>query len=211
MKYFNYFLVFLAVANVATAQSISDEELQKRFNKAFSVFNQNVPNAEKELSKMANSKEKTTETETQKPISTLDESEKNIVKQSNSQAITSQSIPANTEQLTLPKIPKDRRQNAGNFILLEERNVLIDMQNATLKQIVQEALNQVSNGEVWTIRWRLKDENKYILTERLNLTAEVSFEQFISNMLQTIKNITGIHLTTKVFNKNRIIIVTDSF
>lgn len=208
MKFFNYFLMFLCTANFAAAQSISDEELQERFNRAFSVFNQQGANVEADLSDIAKPAEKG---DSQKPVSALAEKDKNIVKQTNSEEITSQTLPIKTKKLVLPKIPKDRRQNAGNFILLEQREVLVDMQNASLKQIVQEALNQVANGEKWTIRWRLKDENKYLLKERINLTAEVSFDQFVTRMLETIRNITGIHLSTKVFNKNRIIIITDSF
>lgn len=207
MKFFNYFLIFFSAANFAAAQSISDEELQERFNRAFSVFNQQGENVEKELSDMA----KSGDTKLQKPVSALSKKDKNIIKQTNSEEITSQTLPVKTKKLVLPKIPKDRRQNASNFILLEQREVLVDMQNVTLKQIVQETLNQVANGENWTIRWRLKDENKYLLKERINLTAEVSFDQFVTRMLETIRNITGIHLSTKVFNKNRIIIITDSF
>lgn len=209
MKFLGIFIALLATANLAGAQSISDKELQARFNKAFSVFNQK-PNSVP-LSNMTDEKKDEHKKAEQQAISLQEESDKNIVKKSNSTEIISQALPATPEELTMPAIPKNRQQNAANFILLEERDVLIDMQNVTLKQIVQDALNQVAHGESWTIRWRLKDENKYLLKERINLTAEVNFDKFIGSMIETITNMTGIRLTTKVFNKNRIIIITDSF
>lgn len=209
MKFLGFFIALLATANVANAQSISDEELQARFNKAFSVFNQKS-NATT-LSNMTEEKKVEHKKNEQQAISLQEESDKNIVKKSNNVDIVSQELPQKPNKLTLPAIPKDRMQNAANFILLEERDVLIDMENVTLKEIVQESLNQVAHGEKWTIRWRLKDENKYLLKERINLTAEVNFDKFIGSMIETIANMTGIRLTTKVFNKNRIIIITDSF
>ncbi|HAG53354.1 MAG TPA: hypothetical protein DCL21_06180 [Alphaproteobacteria bacterium] len=209
MKILSYITAILLTANLAVAQSISDQELQDRFNKAFSVFNQQSAEAEQDLSKM--SEEKTNPKVIEKPISLEDESQTNIVKKSNSEVITSEQKGPVTQTLAIPKVRINNQLNASNFILLKERPVLVDMQNANLKQIVQEALNQVTHGERWTIRWRLKDENKYLLKERINLTAEVSFDSFIGNMLETITNTSGIRLTTKVFNQNRIIIITDSF
>ena len=210
MKFLSYVTAILLTANFAVAQSISDKELQERFNKAFSIFNQQGKTAETGFNEISNQENSKVEKQ-EESISITDESEKNIVKTSNNEVITSQETELKTEKLTLPTIKTNRPSNAANFVLLRERSVLIDMQNATLKQVVQEALNQVTHGEKWTIRWRLKDENKYLLKERINLTAEVTFDSFISNMLETITNITGIRLSTKVFNQNRIIIITDSF
>ncbi len=210
MKFLSYVTAILLTANFAVAQSISDKELQERFNKAFSIFNQQGKTAETGFNEISNQENSKVEKQ-EESISITDESEKNIVKTSNNEVITSQETELKTEKLTLPTIQTNRPSNAANFVLLRERSVLIDMQNATLKQVVQEALNQVTHGEKWTIRWRLKDENKYLLKERINLTAEVTFDSFISNMLETITNITGIRLSTKVFNQNRIIIITDSF
>ena len=210
MKFLSYVTAILLTANFAVAQSISDKELQERFNKAFSIFNQQGKTAETGFNEISNQENSKVEKQ-EESISITDENEKNIVKTSNNEVITSQETELKTEKLTLPTIQTNRPSNAANFVLLRERSVLIDMQNATLKQVVQEALNQVTHGEKWTIRWRLKDENKYLLKERINLTAEVTFDSFISNMLETITNITGIRLSTKVFNQNRIIIITDSF
>ena len=210
MKFLSYVTAILLTANFAVAQSISDKELQERFNKAFSIFNQQGKTAETGFNEISNQENSKVEKQ-EESISITVENEKNIVKTSNNEVITSQETELKTEKLTLPTIQTNRPSNANNFVLLRERSVLIDMQNATLKQVVQEALNQVTHGEKWTIRWRLKDENKYLLKERINLTAEVTFDSFISNMLETITNITGIRLSTKVFNQNRIIIITDSF
>ena len=212
MKLLGFLALLLVSANIAEAQSISDKELQERFNKAFSVFNQKASASNSQvLSNMTEDGKNAHKKEELNALSLQDETDNNIVKQIDNATITSQTLPVKPNKLTLPAIDKHSQRNAKNFILLEEREVLIDMQNVTLKQIVQEALNQVANGEQWTIRWRLKDENKYLLTERINLTAEVDFDAFIGNMLETITNITGIRLSTKVFNKNRIIIITDSF
>lgn len=211
MKFLRILTLLVLSAGAANAQSISDKELQERFNKAFSVFNQAPGNEKRTFSNMAKEDKQTHKEKEQEAISLQDKSDQNVVKKSNSVAITTQEEAQKPEEIVLPDFPKDNQYNAANFILLEQREVLIDVENATLKQIVQEALNQVSHGETWTIRWRLKDENKYLLTERINLTAEVSFDQFVGNMLNTITNITGIRLSTKVFNKNRIIIITDSF
>ena len=207
MKFLRYMTIFALFAQVASAQSISDKELQDRFNKAFSVFNQQVPTAEEDLAKMSESKEQTKRTEPTVEFS----GEKNVVKSSNSIQQISQPQELKTEQLEMPKTMGKKINSAENFVSLQQRPILIDMQNSTLKQIVQEALNQVAYDDQWTIKWRLKDENKYIINERMNLTAEVDFDSFVGNMIETITNITGIKLSTKVFNKNRIIIITDSY
>lgn len=203
--------IFAIFANFASAQSISDQELQDRFNKAFSVFNQKAPSAEKGLSEMSkDTDQEKAKIADQKTIE-FNKGEKNIVKSSNSVKQVSEPTTVQPEEITMPKVIGKEINSASNFVSLQQRPILIDMQNSTLKQIVQEALNQVAYDDSWTIRWRLQDQNKYILKERMNLTAEVDFDSFVGNMIETISNITGIQLSTKVFNKNRIIIITDSY
>lgn len=206
MKLLKYMTIFALFAQAASAQSISDQELQDRFNKAFSVFNQQTASDE-DVAKLADPKKENTRTEAPVEFS----GEKNIVKSSNAVQQVSEPQAAVTEELEMPKTIGKKINSAKNFLVLQDRPILIDMQNATLKQIVQEALNQVAYDDTWTIKWRLKDENKYIINERMNLTAEVDFDSFIGSMIETITNITGITLSTKVFHKNKIIIITDSY
>ena len=141
---------------------------------------------------------------------TVNSKDTNIVKSSNS---TNSQVEEKTPFVNTLQAPSSKQETKTieNFNKLADRQILIDTQNANLKQIVQQALNQISFNESWTVKWRLKDENKYILDEKMNLTAELTFNEFMSNMVETIANITGIKLTTKVFDKNKVIIIIDSF
>lgn len=200
------FAIVISFSSLAKAESISQQELQQRFNKAFSIFH----GKSSDFSQLSqNTKEEKSKETKEQPVS-INSSENNIVKQTSEVKVEKRPLRA-PQQLTLPSIP--RSQFGESIILTElgERPISVDIQNDTLKSILQAALDQAAQKENWKIRWRLKDEHKYLLTERINITAEVDFDSFVGNMINSIANITGIKLSTKVFYKNRIIIITDTF
>ena len=63
----------------------------------------------------------------------------------------------------------------------------------------------------WTVKWRLKPENMDLMDERVNLTAESSFGEFVNLLSEPIRNMTGVQLYVNVFQGARMVLVTDTF
>ena len=68
-----------------------------------------------------------------------------------------------------------------------------------------------SKSGQWNIRWRLKNENERLRTERVNINAETDFETFMAYLMERINNTTGVQLYVKVFEGSRLIIIADNY
>ncbi|MCP4355859.1 MAG: hypothetical protein GY793_09575 [Proteobacteria bacterium] len=200
-------VTFASFVSQVNAESISASELQQRFNKAFSVFHEDNTKSANITSEQEEDQDETFFNNSQ---NSSEPSEDYIVKESNKVTIEKSSVRI-AKKLVLPSIPNDNMGQSLDLRSLGERTVSLDLQNSTLKSIVKEAFKQGAPEQAWSIRWRLKDGNKYIINEKINLTAELNLDSFMGNMVKTVANITGIQLSTKVFYGNRIIIITDSF
>lgn len=94
---------------------------------------------------------------------------------------------------------------------IENVAVFLNAENKTLEEIVFGIVKGAkSEAGEWNVRWRVTPENSYILSERVNLTAETTLSHFMSYLVDRINNMTGIQLFVTVFDKSRIIVISDT-
>jgi hypothetical protein len=97
-------------------------------------------------------------------------------------------------------------------VQLEDIKLVVDVENATLRQVVQDVVGQAAQHTgPWRVKWRLKPENMTLLDEQVNLTAEAPFGAFFAMLAERVKNLTGTQLFVTVFGSSRVILVTDTF
>ena len=87
----------------------------------------------------------------------------------------------------------------------------VDVENITLRNLVQDIVTQAAEHTgPWKVKWRLKPENTSLLSERVNLIAEGTFNDFTYHLGQRVKNMSGIQLFFTNFDAARVIIVSDT-
>lgn len=102
----------------------------------------------------------------------------------------------------------DRPVNVG----LEDIRLVIDVENTTLRDVFAEIVSQAAQYTgTWTVKWRLKPENMNLLDERVNLTAEAKFGDFVNLLTERVRNLGGVQLFVTAFNESRVILVTDTY
>lgn len=95
---------------------------------------------------------------------------------------------------------------------LGDIRVAVNIENATLKQIMEDIVAQAENKTgPWDIAWRLKSENRYLLEDKVNITAESNFDDFVAYMVDRVNNMSGVQLFVKVFNMSRVIVISDTY
>lgn len=94
---------------------------------------------------------------------------------------------------------------------LEEVRIVIDVEGVTLRDVVAKIVAQAApyTGP-WTVKWRLKPENMPLLDERVNLTAEAKFGDFVNLLSERVRNMTGTSLFVTTFTDARVMIVADT-
>lgn len=99
-----------------------------------------------------------------------------------------------------------------NLVNLEEAPVALNVENKTLKAVMEEVVRQAgSYAGPWNIKWRLNEDNHFIINERVNLTAETNVGQFVEYLVDRVNNMTGVQLFVTVFNNSRIILISDTY
>lgn len=97
-------------------------------------------------------------------------------------------------------------------IALQEIRVIIDVENDSLRDIMHKVIAQAARySGPWQVKWRLKPENAALLDERVNLTAEAKFGDFVNLLTERVKNMSGVQLFITTFNESRIIMVADTY
>lgn len=97
-------------------------------------------------------------------------------------------------------------------VALEDLQMTLDMENVTLKRVLTSIVERAEEETgPWEVRWRLKPSNNYLMREKVNLTAEATFGQFLEYLVDRVNNMTGIRLFVSVFNGSRIIIISDTY
>lgn len=90
--------------------------------------------------------------------------------------------------------------------------MVIDMENVTLKQAVNRIIKQAEEKSgPWQVKWRVAQENKHILEEKVNLTAESTFAEFLEFLVDRVNNMSGVHLFVSIFEASRVIIISDTY
>jgi len=119
--------------------------------------------------------------------------------------------PGELEEVVTPTtvvVPGGRPEN----VPLEEIKLVIDVENATLRQVVMDVVAQAAHySGPWRVKWRLKPENLDLLDEQVNLTAEAPFGEFFGLLSERVKNLTGTQLFVTVFGGARVILVADTY
>jgi hypothetical protein len=101
---------------------------------------------------------------------------------------------------------------APQNISLEQINVVLDVDNASLRDVMAKIVQQAANYTgPWTVKWRLSPENASLLDEKVNLTAEANFGDFCSLLTERVKNMTGIQLHVTAFAATRVLLVADTY
>lgn len=100
----------------------------------------------------------------------------------------------------------------ADYLPLGKLHVNVSFENAALQDILRYVLAQASDKVgPWEIEWRLKEENRRLLNERVNLTAEATFDDFMSYLVDRVNNMTGTQLFVRVFKVSRVIVISDTF
>lgn len=100
----------------------------------------------------------------------------------------------------------------AEYAPIEDIVVAVNLENQTLQQVVRHIIEEARDeaGE-WDVKWRISAENNYILNERVNLIAETNLSEFMSYLVDRVNNMTGIQLFVTVFDKSRIIVISDTY
>lgn len=100
----------------------------------------------------------------------------------------------------------------AHYLPLENLRVNVNFENAALQDIMRYVTAQASDKVgPWEVEWRLKEENRRLLNERVNLTAEANFNDFMGYLVDRVNNMTGIQLFVRVFKVSRVIVISDTF
>lgn len=106
----------------------------------------------------------------------------------------------------------DYTRPIGGYVPLGDIRLAVDMSNQTLLQIIDEIVAQASvHTGAWHVKWRLRKEHEFLLNEKVNLTAESSFREFIDHLVDRVNNMTGIHLFVTIFETSRVIVISDTY
>lgn len=97
-------------------------------------------------------------------------------------------------------------------VALGHIHVTVDVEDVTLRDVVNEIVGQAAqHSGAWTVKWRLKPENAAIPDEKVNLTAESNFDDFVARLTERVRNMTGVGLYVTAYEGARVILITDSF
>lgn len=96
-------------------------------------------------------------------------------------------------------------------VKLEDVRIVIDVEGVTLREVIGKIVSQAApyTGP-WTVKWRMKPENMDLLDERVNLTAEAKFGDFVNLLSERVRNMTGTTLFVTTFNDARVMIIADT-
>ena len=98
------------------------------------------------------------------------------------------------------------------YLPLEEVRIAIDIENLPLEEVVTRIISEAEEKTgPWNVKWRLGEENDYLMNERVNITAETDMGQFMSYLVDRVNNLTGVQLFVRVFDASRIILISDTY
>ncbi len=102
--------------------------------------------------------------------------------------------------------------SGDKFVEIEDVQVFVDRENIKISEAVEEIVKKVSaHAGPWQVKWRLTPENMSIKDQRVNITAEASFMEFMDYLRERIMNMTGTQLFIKKFETSRVIVISDVY
>lgn len=100
----------------------------------------------------------------------------------------------------------------GGYIPLGNITMTVNIENESVRQVVDTVVRMASEkAGPWQVKWRLRRQNDFLLSEKVNITAETTFEQFLEYLVDRINNLTGIQLFVTRFDGSRILIISDTY
>jgi hypothetical protein len=98
-----------------------------------------------------------------------------------------------------------------NWIDLQDYQVVVHAENESLENILGDIVHSASPfAGQWKLQWKLKSEHQDILDEKFSLNAETTFSDFANYVSSYVFSYRGFKLSFNLFDKERIILVTDS-
>ncbi len=96
------------------------------------------------------------------------------------------------------------------WIDIREYHVVVHEDSLTLDKLLKRTLKRAEPfAGKWQVKWKISEKNADILSEEFSLDAETTFESFINYLSQYILNYRGIKLTFSMFDKERILVISD--
>lgn len=95
---------------------------------------------------------------------------------------------------------------------IEDVDLVIDVEDMSLRDVINRVVSQAAERTgMWTVKWRLKPENRNLPDERVNLTAESKFGEFVDLLAERVRNMSGTQLYMTAYNDARVILITDTY
>ena len=106
----------------------------------------------------------------------------------------------------LKPLPPHKWQN------IREAQVRVHAENRPFQGLIEDVVDELEpRVGPWRVQWKLTRENRDLLTERFSLNTETTFEQFISSVASFILNYRGLELNFSLFEKDRVLVISDVF
>ncbi|HEX2859134.1 MAG TPA: hypothetical protein VHP58_02935 [Alphaproteobacteria bacterium] len=101
-------------------------------------------------------------------------------------------------------------RNRRDWVDLRQYRVVVHEDGKTLEELLGTVLKRAEpfTGP-WRIKWKISPENRDIITTRFSLDTETTFDQFVSYLAQYLVNDRGVKVTFSMFDRDRILIVSD--
>jgi len=186
--------------------NVTELEAQQAYDKAAKEFQKTVDEAQNKTrftTTKADVEASTASVNDKNTSATHDKTSLNDGKESKAVDVSMMSFEASQMQNDMP---------LDGLEPISDIRLAVDLERKTLKEIVNAIVEQARPmAGHWDVKWRIAEENEYILNERVNLTAETTFEQFMDYLTDRVNNMTGIELFVSVFETSRIIIISDTY
>lgn len=116
-------------------------------------------------------------------------------------------MPATAPQ---PTQPTSQPQTDVATPTLETVPVVIRAKDTTLETIFATIMKDIEpQVGKWDVAWELRGENVDVKLEKYNITAEVSFEEFLAYVADEVQKLHNVTLSFKRFDQSRLFVITD--
>ena len=90
--------------------------------------------------------------------------------------------------------------------------VQVHVQNKPFQRVIEDVLDRVEpRTGPWRLQWKITRENRDLLDERFSLNTETTFDRFVSSVAAFIQNYRGVELNFELFEKERVLVISDVF
>ena len=111
----------------------------------------------------------------------------------------------------IDRVAKVLQRETTNARTLEAAQITLHEENKTLDAILEKVLADLEPQlGSWDIAWELSSQNARIPQEEWTVAVEASVNEFFQYIIERVYNLHGTSLAFKVFDKSRLIVITDS-